>query len=196
LDDVEVGSLTFGETILSVKLKLGDDDGVLSPAMHVERSLGHDEGSSVRDGGVLKGTIVDEVKVTRTSIICLANGGGISECIILDDSIRTINTKRGSECVKCVGKGINGITVVKGLCSEDLEKGGVTDQGSTVVDVCVGLYNPDEFLTGVVEVELDLVGRGSDGLVASELELSDKILVRVLCESATFVGVKEQIINV
>ena len=51
-------------------------------------------------------------------------------------------------------------------------------------------------LHGVVEVQLDLVGGGTDGLVASELELGDEILVGVLCESATLVGVKEEIINI
>ena len=43
LDNVEVRSLSLGDTILSVKLELSGDDGVLSPAVHVEGSLGEDE---------------------------------------------------------------------------------------------------------------------------------------------------------
>jgi hypothetical protein len=48
----------------------------------------------------------------------------------------------------------------------------------------------------VVEVELDLVGRGTHRLVSSELELSNEILVGVLGHTATLVGVKEDIIDI
>jgi hypothetical protein len=48
----------------------------------------------------------------------------------------------------------------------------------------------------VVEVQLDLVGGRTDGLVASELKLGDEILVGVLGEAATLVSVQEDIINV
>ena len=50
LDLVEVRSFTLREAVLAVKLELGSDDGVRSPAMHVEGSLGKNEGSGVRDG--------------------------------------------------------------------------------------------------------------------------------------------------
>ena len=49
LDNIEVRTLTLGETVLSVKLKLSGDDRVLTPAMHVEGSLGKDESSGIRD---------------------------------------------------------------------------------------------------------------------------------------------------
>jgi hypothetical protein len=49
LDDVEVGTLTFRETVLTVKLKLGSDDRVLTPAMHIESGLRKDECTSIRD---------------------------------------------------------------------------------------------------------------------------------------------------
>ena len=47
LDDIEVGSLTLRETILSVELELGSDDGVLSPAVHVKGRLGEHEGAGI-----------------------------------------------------------------------------------------------------------------------------------------------------
>jgi hypothetical protein len=47
LNDVEVGSFTLRETVLSIELELGSDDRVLSPAVHVEGSLGENKGSGV-----------------------------------------------------------------------------------------------------------------------------------------------------
>ena len=43
LDNIEVGTFTLGEAVLTVKLKLSSDDWVLTPAMHVEGSFGEDE---------------------------------------------------------------------------------------------------------------------------------------------------------
>jgi len=51
LNQVEVGSLTLREAVLAVKLELSGDDGILTPAVHVERSLGEHEGSGIRDAG-------------------------------------------------------------------------------------------------------------------------------------------------
>ena len=48
----------------------------------------------------------------------------------------------------------------------------------------------------MVKVELNLVGRRTNRLVTSELELSNKILVGVLGESASLVSVKEDIVDV
>jgi hypothetical protein len=48
----------------------------------------------------------------------------------------------------------------------------------------------------VVEVKLDLVGRGTHGLITSELELGNEVLVRVLGHSAALISVKEHVINV
>jgi hypothetical protein len=58
------------------------------------------------------------------------------------------------------------------------------------------LDDPDKLLTWVIEVEFDLVGGGTDRLVASELELSDEILVGVLCESTALIGIKEHVVNI
>jgi hypothetical protein len=48
----------------------------------------------------------------------------------------------------------------------------------------------------VVKVELDLIGRGTNRLITSELELSDQILVGVLGESSALVSVQEDIVDV
>jgi hypothetical protein len=48
----------------------------------------------------------------------------------------------------------------------------------------------------VVEVELELVGRGSDGLTASELEDVDEVLVRDLGELTTLISVEVDVVHV
>ena len=58
------------------------------------------------------------------------------------------------------------------------------------------MNNPDEFLAGVVEVELDLVGGRTDGFITGELELFDEVFVGVLGELAAFIGIQEDIVDV
>tara|TARA_B100000768_G_C11275429_1_gene375670 strand:- start:502 stop:813 length:312 start_codon:yes stop_codon:yes gene_type:complete len=48
LDQVEVGALTLREAVLAIELQLGDNDGILTPAVHVKGSLGKDEGARIR----------------------------------------------------------------------------------------------------------------------------------------------------
>jgi hypothetical protein len=61
--------------------------------------------------------------------------------------------------------------------------------GGFVVNVAVRLYNPDEFLNRVVEVELDLVGGRVDGFFTSELELFNEVFVADLYETSTFINI-------
>jgi hypothetical protein len=103
---------------------------------------------------------------------------------------------RSTESVDGVGKSINSICVVEGLSSKNLEKGGVLLQRSAVVNVGIRLDYPYKFLTGVVEVELDLVGRGTNRFVTCELNLLDEVFVRVLGHLATLIGVKEDVVYV
>jgi hypothetical protein len=95
-----------------------------------------------------------------------------------------------------VGKSINSICVVERLSTKNLEKGGVTFQRSTVIYISIRLDNPYKFLTGVVEVKLDLVGRGTNRFVTCELNLLDKVFVRVLGHLAALISVKEDIIYI
>tara|TARA_B100000700_G_scaffold29719_1_gene28632 strand:+ start:144 stop:311 length:168 start_codon:yes stop_codon:yes gene_type:complete len=48
LDYIKVGTLTLGEAVLAVKLKLSGYDRVLTPAVHGKSGLGKNECSSVR----------------------------------------------------------------------------------------------------------------------------------------------------
>jgi hypothetical protein len=106
------------------------------------------------------------------------------------------NTSRASESMDSVGKSIDGISVVEGLSTKYLEKEGIASQGRAVINVLIRLDNPDELLNRVVEVELNLVRRGTNRLITSELELSDKVFMRILGHSAAFISVKEDIVNV
>jgi len=53
LDEVEVSTLTLREAILAIKLKLSGDDGVHTPAVKGERSLGKNESAGIRYTRVL-----------------------------------------------------------------------------------------------------------------------------------------------
>ena len=60
----------------------------------------------------------------------------------------------------------------------------------------ITLNNPDKLLARVVEVELELVGRRRDGLLARELERLDEVLVRDLGELAALVRVEVDVVYV
>ena len=48
LNNIEVRTLTLGEAVLAVKLELGSDHRVLTPAVHVKGRLCQHEGTSIR----------------------------------------------------------------------------------------------------------------------------------------------------
>ena len=60
----------------------------------------------------------------------------------------------------------------------------------------ITLDDPDELLARVVEVELQLVGAGGDGLTARELEDVDQVLVRHLGELASLIRVEVDVVDV
>jgi len=222
----EVGALTLREAVLAVKLELGSDDGVGAPAVHVEGGLGENKGSGIRHtrvlvvGGVVGNEAREGGRVERLALSSeVGLGVGVGGSVPVSSEIDTVvninsagiveeavginvraavrsNTSGPTERVDSVGKSIDGISVVEGLGSKNLEEEGVAREGRAVVDVLVGLNNPHKLLHGVVEVELNLVGGGPNGLVSSELELSDEVLVGVLGHPAPLVSVKEDIIDV
>ena len=63
-------------------------------------------------------------------------------------------------------------------------------------DIRVTLHNPDELLAGVVEVQLELVGGGGDGLYAGKLQGLDQVLVRHLRKLAALVRVQVEVIHI
>jgi len=60
----------------------------------------------------------------------------------------------------------------------------------------ITLHNPHKLLAGVVEVQLELVGGGGDGLGARELEGLDEVLVRHLGKLASLVRVEVDVVHV
>ncbi len=60
----------------------------------------------------------------------------------------------------------------------------------------VTLDHPDELLARVVEVQLELVRAGGDGLTASELEHIDQVLVADLGELAALISVEVDVVDV
>jgi hypothetical protein len=209
LNEVEVSSFALREAVLAVKLELGSDDWVLTPAVHVERSLGEDKSAGIRDTGVLSGAKVGQVVVGSSGLVGAelpprsssgVNIGGTG----VGEEARSADVSAGgfgdgvvrAESHDSVGQGIDGVGVVEGLSTEEAVKNGTGVERRAVVDVLVGLDNPDELLNGVVEVELDLVGRGTDGLITSELELLDEVLVGVLGHTSALIGVEEHVVDV
>jgi len=204
LDDIKVRSLTLGEAILSVELELGRNDGVLSPAVHVKGRLGEDEGAGI--GEASAHSITTSLKAAGRA----ANGGprsrngrgDVNASSLLEKTSRVdegrvgANTVLGAESMDRVREGINGISVVEGLGAEGLVEGVSGNQRRAVVNVGIRLHDPDKLLARVVEVELDLVGGGSNRLVSSELELLEQVLVGVLRHLPALISVKEDVVNV
>jgi len=209
LNEVEVSSFALREAILAVKLELGSDDGVLTPAVHIERSLGEDESASIRHTRVLHTSEVRQVVNT---------GGGVDISTVPPRSVGDVHIDSagiseetggvderaggvGDRVVRTeghngVGKSIDGIGVVEGLGAEEAVENSAGLERRAVVDVLVGLNDPDELLDGVVEVELDLVGRGTNGLITGELELLDEVLVGVLGHTSALISIQEDVVNV
>jgi len=74
------------------------------------------------------------------------------------------------------------------LCDEVLSWGAVNER--------VALDNPYKLLHGVVEVELDLVGRGGDGFSTSELELLNEVLMSLLGKASALFRIEVDVVDV
>jgi hypothetical protein len=205
LNDVEVRTLSLGDAVLAVKLELSGDDGVLTPAVEVEGSLSEDEGAGIGDGraGGISTTGVEDAG----SVPVLGRGGIVSgdeavnstghlEDTSRDEGVGTRGLSGAAEGMDGGRESINGIGVVEGLGTEDLEESTVALEGGAVIDVGIGLDDPDELLARVVEVDLDLVTGRSDRLVTGVLELLDEVLVGVLGHLSALIGIQEDEINV
>jgi hypothetical protein len=214
LNEVKVGSFTLRESVLTVELELGSDDGVLTPAMQGEGGLGENKGAGIRDAGVHVrrsggrrvvvtggGVHFIIVRVNAVSIPpLLAVKSGIVRSAGFIEETRSINVLingfRAAKCVDGVGKGVDGVGVVEGLGAEETVQELFAIEGRTVVNVLIWLNDPDEFLNGVVKVELDLVGRRTDGLITGELELFNEVLVGVLGHAPALIGIQEDVVDV
>ena len=207
LNEVEVGAFALREAVLAVELQLGSDNGVLTPAVHVEGGLGEHEGAGVRQSGLLAGGDTEVALVAGgvgsggPEVASAGRRGVISaglgeEAADIDHAVFAADRVRAAKRVNGVGQGIDGVGVVEGLGAEQLEEKAAGIQGRAVVDVGIALNDPNELLDGVVEVELDLVGRRADGFIAGELQLLDQVLVGVLGHTSALIGVEEHVVNV
>jgi len=212
LNEVKVGSFTLREAVLAVELELGGDDGVLTPAVHGEGGLGENEGAGIRNAGVhVVVSCVIRIGSTEVRLVVRDVVGGcippliagtgfiVTSTGIIEEagSVNVlVNGFRATECVDGVGKSIDSIGVVEGLGAEQAVQQLVAVEGRAVVNVLIRLDDPDEFFNGVVKVELDLVGRRTDGLITGELELFDEVLVGVLGHAPALVGVQEDVVDV
>ena len=203
LDKVEVGALTLREAVLAVKLELGGDDRVLAPAVHVKSRLGEDEGARIRNSRVKVNVRATELATRGLGVEIGIGRSDISGTGVLEET-RSVDERVGglrgrqvtTERHDGVRESIDGVSVIERLGAKGLVEHGVSLKRGAVVNILVRLDDPDKLLARVVEVELNLVRRRTDRLIASELELLNEVLVRVLGHAAALVGVKEDVVNV
>ena len=204
LDEVEVGALTLREAVLAVKLELGSDNRVLAPAVHVKSRLGEDEGARIRNRRATSTNARRGAELTSRGLsVETVRGSNINGTGVLEET-RSVDERVGggggrlvaAERHDGVRESIDGVGVIERLGAKGLVEHAVLLERGAVVNILVRLDDPDKLLARVVEVELDLVGRRTDRLITSELELLDEVLVRVLGHAAALVGVKEDVVNV
>ena len=202
LDNIEVGSLTLRETVLAVQLQLSSDNRVLTPAVHIEGSLGKDECTGIRKTGSSNsdtGRGKRNFKRSRSPLGTSANIGGtghLEKTRGIDEGILTGSLTRSTECMESIRKSIKRIGIVERLGTKSTVEGRRTIKGRAIINIGIRLNNPDELLNRVVEVELDLIGRLTDRLVTSELNLLNEVLVGVLGHLSALIGIKEDIVNI
>ena len=128
LDNVEVGSLSLGDSVLTVELQLGSDNRVLAPAVHVEGSLSKHIGAGI---GNKRTGLVGTSNSTKHAICTSVNDTIRSTCHLEDTSrnegVSTRNRVIATKDVDSRGQGINGVSVVKRLRSKDLVEGIAAD---------------------------------------------------------------------
>jgi len=131
LDNVEVRAFALREAVLSVELELGSDDGVKSPAVHVEGGLGEHKGAGIghigaRRGGVVEGGVsAGAPLLSRSKRSSVVNRSGhLEKTAGGDEAVGTGSLGGSTEGVDGVGEGINGIGVVEGLGTKSAVEGG------------------------------------------------------------------------
>jgi hypothetical protein len=198
LDNVEVGTLTLGEAVLAVELQLGSYNRVLTPAVHVKGSLGKNECSGIRESRTMDGRTIPccGASISISSSISARGTVSLEKTSGVKESLSSRCGISRAEGMDGIGEGINGISVVEGLGTKGLVKSLTALKRSAVIYVGIRLDNPYQLLTGVVEVQLNLVGRGTNRFVTSELYLLDQVFVGVLCHLAALIGVKEDVVNI
>ena len=132
LNNVEVRTLSLGDSVLTVELQLGSDDRVLTPAVEVEGSLSKNEGSGIGQGRARGGRAV-LVENTGSGVPVLVGvhctarhgigGTGHLEDTSTNEGVGARGLSGASEDVDRGRESINGIGVVERLGTKDLEQG-------------------------------------------------------------------------
>ena len=78
LDKIEVSTFALREAVLTVKLKFGSNDWVLTPAVHVEGSLGEDKDTSIRDTVSSASSGIKTRNIARDGFVSLECGSAIT----------------------------------------------------------------------------------------------------------------------
>jgi len=94
LDNIEVRALALREAVLTVKLELGSDDGVKTPAVHVKGGLGEHEGASIGDVGARHGCVVEGRVSTGAPLLSLSKTG-----VVINRAGHLEETAGGDEAV-------------------------------------------------------------------------------------------------
>jgi hypothetical protein len=215
LNKVKVSSFTLREAVLAVKLELSSDNRVHTPAVEGKRSLGKNKSAGIRYSRVSEVRALKGVRSKVGLVIAetISNGnlallppvliGYINSTSLLketraiDEGASSLgNSILSSKSVDSIGKSIDCISVVEGLSTKKPVEKLVAVKRRTVIDVLVRLDNPDKLLNRVVKVELDLVGRRTNGLITSELKLLNKILVGVLSHASALISIQEDIVDI
>jgi hypothetical protein len=203
LDKVKVRSKTLGETIVTVELKLGTNDGVTTSALGSKTGVVSTTGSLVVIGEVDGGVVVGSRTTTLGKLADTDFGGSLPSL-----TLGTVDLV--DELGREADSGITGLDVgtksgigVKKTVGLNLAVSIVVEVISVVVPLVhaelnnrVTLDNPDEFLNGVVKVQFNLNILRSNRLIARELELLNKILMRDLRETPSFISIKVDVIYI
>jgi len=206
LDEVEVRTKTLLEAIVSVKLKLGTDDRV---ATSVERGETSVVGTTARTriGSKVGRSIVCR-ECTRTKLGREVDTG-VEESFDFTSSAINVtvmkvgsNVREGTSHVSSFNIGMKNLLTRRNTVSPFGPKTiniVVISIVSPLVDVrsnnSIALDDPYEFLDRVVEIEFNLNVSVYSRFISGELELFNEIFVRTLGESATFIGIKVNVIN-
>ena len=166
LHQVEIATIALGEAVVAVELQLGKLHGVDT----VLEGDGDEDGVGTTSGHTGHGA----------GITGVGSGGG-------GDQVGEGSREGAADALG--GGGRVPVVEVVGVVEPLLAL------GSAIRDVLVGLHDPNELLAWVVEVQLDLVLLLAGGLVASELQLLDQVLVRDLGEAAALVGIQIDVVD-
>jgi len=189
---------------VAVKLKLSTNSGVAASTLGSKTGVVSTTGSLVILGEVNWGIVVGASATT------LGKEGGSNLWGGLESiALRTIlvlvdvDSREGDSGVARLDVGAESIIGIEETVGLDLAEHIVVEVISVVVplvhaelDNRVTLNNPDKFLNWMIEVKLNLNVLRSDGLITSELELLDEVLVRDLSEASALISVEVDVIDV